>query len=237
MYKNVYLSTFLANSPVTANREVHANVLQSIIQAANRKKRRDKGGRSAIGQQSDADINASSKSKLFGGLPKSKGKDVPLNKSEENLVGLSESSMSVDETVSDSSTVADENEISLEIIRYPAYHFKDAGAYIVENSKPRSIRRAKSNDSLLTPKLRVANVNRTYGNVVTTGNPQVATTLPHGQEDLSEETSVTLPYGSASASCQYADTSASSAWVSSSAANNCSPRSHSGSVCFFEGEC
>jgi hypothetical protein len=118
---------------------------------------------------------------------------MPLNKSEENLVGFSESSISIDETVSDTSTVADENEISLEIIRYPAYHFKDAGAYIVENAKPRSIRRAKSNDSLLTPKPRVANANRTCGNVVTTGSPQVAT-LSRDQEVLPQETSVTSPY-------------------------------------------
>jgi hypothetical protein len=228
------LLLFAANSSPTSNREVHANVLQSIIQAANRKKRRDKGGRTAVGQQSDADNTVSSKPKLFGSLPKSKGKDMPLNKSEENLVELSESRVSIDETVSDTSTVADDVEISLEIIRYPAYHFKDAGAYYVENAKPRSIRRAKSNDSLLTPKLRVANANRNYGNVATAASPQL--TLSHDRGGSSENTSVTIPYSSsATAAYQYVGTSASTEWGSSTVVHNCSPQTRNNSVSFFEG--
>ena len=160
---------------------------------------------------------------------------MPLNKSEENLVELSESRVSVDETVSDTSNVADEVEMSLEIIRYPAYHFKDAGAYYVENAKPRSIRRAKSNDSLLTPNLRVANANRAFRDVAAAANPQSTTTLSHNREEMHVNTSVTLPYSSSPTAYQYVGTSSSTEWGSASAVHNCSPRVHSNSVSFFEG--
>jgi len=192
-----------------SNREAqHANVLQSIIQAANRKKRnKDKGGRSAINQLTDGDSSATIKTKLSNPLQKSKGKEMKRNKSAENIVELTETSASSVDNVSETSADTSEVEISFEIVRYPAYHFKDAGAYCVENAKPRSVRRAKSNDSLLTPKMRVANPAYTGSEVSPTVDQQW-TDSPNYQMNSSQNKSFTLPYNSTPLTLPYGSTSA-----------------------------
>lgn len=189
-------STSSVNTP-----DVHAKILHSIINAANRKKHKDKSRTSSGQSSSDADSAFNAKSKLSSNTSKSKMKDVPSNKSNENFVDVADSTVgSVNATGDLSPPIVEDVEIPIK--RYGKYDIELSSTYhvSVENSVPRPMRRAKSNDCLLaTNTIRVKTSAGHDANSPVSG----VTWSPPIDIGISEPTPQNYPYGSNSVDCRY----------------------------------